>query len=481
MISNKHIMMQHYAGMRLSFLQEQFYNIRLIKSYGWEEAVERISSESRVHELREMRYFLMWITVQEFCQNFYPRMIVFTCLALYMWFNWNDMDGTDIFLTIQITAAFRVSVVSLSEVVPAMWAVIPGIKRVDLFMKLPECPWPSRDSDEHRPAWIKPVETTPPAVPPQQGARQDGPCIRAKGSFSWQASGQVTLTDVNLQLRPGEKVAVVGEMGSGKSSLLHLLLAELWAQGDSVLEVPRKAAYSGQTPHIIEGTLRDNVLFHSDMNRERYDKALFAACLEPDLKALPNGDLVPIGSRGIVLSGGQKVRVSLARAAYRQDCQLLLVDDPFSAVDYPTGNHIMNHCITGEIMEGRTVVVIVQPDNDRIHRFDRVILMAGGTIVADGPPSELTQEPAYQKLLDKYQKEMAAEENTGKKDFKREAKTPAEEIAKMDQLRDEEIEETDLSWSIMKQLLGVAGWTFFFGSQIAVVCSIFANLMADLC
>ncbi|ETN80648.1 hypothetical protein NECAME_17988, partial [Necator americanus] len=100
-----------------------------------------------------------------------------------------------------------------------------------------------------------------------------------------------------------------------------------------------KVAYVPQLPWIQNMTLRDNILFGKPLNRSRYNQVLAACALKPDLKMLTNGDLTEIGEKGINLSGGQKARISLARAVY-QDLDVYLLDDPLSAVDAHVGRHI---------------------------------------------------------------------------------------------------------------------------------------------
>merc|ERR1719336_1067014 len=98
----------------------------------------------------------------------------------------------------------------------------------------------------------------------------------------------------------------MGEVGSGKSTLLQAIIGELVPLGEARVEIPKKIAYHAQVPLISEATLKDNVLFWSPCFEERYNKALHAACLLPDLETLPGGDGAMIGSRGIALSGGQR-------------------------------------------------------------------------------------------------------------------------------------------------------------------------------
>ena len=139
-----------------------------------------------------------------------------------------------------------------------------------------------------------------------------------------------TLSDMNLVIPKGALVAVVGAVGSGKSSFLSAILGEMHAQTGSV-NVVGSVAYCEQRPWILNATVEQNILFGEPMNLKRFDAAIHAASLADDIKVLPGGIQTEIGERGINLSGGQKARVALARAVYK-NCDTYLLDDPLSAV-----------------------------------------------------------------------------------------------------------------------------------------------------
>lgn len=118
---------------------------------------------------------------------------------------------------------------------------------------------------------------------------------------------------------------------SGKTSLLQAILSELRIREGSI-QVNGRLSYASQEPWVFAGSVRENILFDSEYDEERYNEVVKVCALERDLNLLADGDQTFIGERGIALSGGQKARINLARALYFQaDCYLL--DDPLSAVD----------------------------------------------------------------------------------------------------------------------------------------------------
>eukprot|EP00731_Ephydatia_muelleri_P021891 Em0014g482a len=191
----------------------------------------------------------------------------------------------------------------------------------------------------------------------------------------------MTLQNISFNVnKDAPFLAVVGPVGSGKSTLLQCLLGELHPVQGTV-EVKGKIAYASQDPWLFTGTLRDNILFGCPFYVDWYDAVLDACALHQDIEQLPNGDLTIVGERGGTLSGGQKARVSLARAIY-VDYDVYLLDDPLSAVDAVVAQHIFERCICG-LLKDRLVVLVTH----QLHfaeQADRVLALNDGKMVAYG-------------------------------------------------------------------------------------------------
>lgn len=159
------------------------------------------------------------------------------------------------------------------------------------------------------------------------------------GQFSWDADSTFpTLDGITLKVKRGMKVAICGTVGSGKSSLLSCILGEIPKQGGTV-KVSGSKAYVPQSPWILSGNVRENILFGRPYESAKYEKTIQSCALLKDFELFANGDMTEIGERGINMSGGQKQRIQIARAVY-QDADIYLLDDPFSAVDAHTGGHL---------------------------------------------------------------------------------------------------------------------------------------------
>lgn len=126
------------------------------------------------------------------------------------------------------------------------------------------------------------------------------------------------LKNINLAIPKGKLVAIVGEVGAGKSSLFSCLFGEMKSPGIPEIRINGKMVYVNQKPWIQGSSIRENILFGKEFDAQKYRNALQFSCLEEDLKELPERDLSLLGDKGINLSGGQKARVSFARALYSE-------------------------------------------------------------------------------------------------------------------------------------------------------------------
>jgi len=216
-------------------------------------------------------------------------------------------------------------------------------------------------------------------------------------------SSPIILQDVDISFEAGKLYAVVGSVGSGKSSLISAILGEMEPADKTKDKVylPLKSSeapeagyttYASQTPWVVNDTLRGNVLFSRPYDKERYEAVLEACALQDDLNVLPAGDLTEIGERGINLSGGQKARVSLARAMYSQDVKLLLLDDPLSAVDSHVGEHLFENAISSTTLCPGATRILVTHHVHFLHRCDGVVVMEEGKVSHFGKYEDLKAE-----------------------------------------------------------------------------------------
>jgi ABC-type multidrug transport system fused ATPase/permease subunit len=179
------------------------------------------------------------------------------------------------------------------------------------------------------------------------------------------------LSDLDFTVKRNELVAIIGTVGSGKSSILAALAGDMRKTGGKV-KMGASRAFCPQYAWIQNAALKENILFGKPEEPDWYNKVVDACALRPDLEILPDGDLTEIGERGITLSGGQKQRLNIARAIYF-DADIILMDDPLSAVDAHVGRHIMDNAICG-IMKDKCRILATHQLHV-LNRCDRIIWM----------------------------------------------------------------------------------------------------------
>ncbi|KAI8896540.1 P-loop containing nucleoside triphosphate hydrolase protein [Globomyces pollinis-pini] len=256
---------------------------------------------------------------------------------------------------------------------------------------------PSNDKQEKpKKKWgksKKPTEETKPTEPEQ-------PII--KDSFS--------LNDVNIQFPVGSKVAIVGPVGSGKSSLLSGIIGEMPKISGSI-EINGSVAYCSQQPWILTDSIRGNIVFNQELDESKLESIIVACGLDKDLELFPSGVMTEIGEKGVNMSGGQKARIAVARAMYRSP-EVILLDDPLSALDAHVGQLLFNEAILKYLKE-KTVIVVTH----QLHflpEFDHIVVMNNGTIAEQGTYKGLMeQDGVLTELMKNYSVD---EKSTEKKD-----------------------------------------------------------------
>lgn len=198
-----------------------------------------------------------------------------------------------------------------------------------------------------------------------------------------------SLKGVSMEVKTGELCAVVGRVASGKSTLCSAVLNETFLKSGEVT-LNGKVAYAAQSPWILNATLRDNILFGQPMNEAKYNEVIRVCQLEHDLEMLEDGDLTDIGERGINLSGGQKARVSVARAAYA-DADTIIFDDPLSALDPEVAKQLFMDCIV-EYMKGKTRLLITN-QIQFLSSCDTVVALKKGEVIETGSYDDLIADP----------------------------------------------------------------------------------------
>ncbi|KAK5164037.1 ATP-binding cassette transporter yor1 [Saxophila tyrrhenica] len=267
------------------------------------------------------------------------------------------------------------------------------------------------------------------------------------------------INNIDLTIGRNELVAVIGAVGSGKSSLLGAMAGDMRRTGGHVTFGSTRA-FCPQYAWIQNATVKQNIVFGRDYDRKWYNEVIDACALRPDLEMLPSGDMTEIGERGITVSGGQKQRLNIARAIYF-DADIVLMDDPLSAVDAHVGRHIMDNAICGLLRDKARVLATHQLHV--LHRVDRIIWMKDGAIHKVATfPELMGHDPEFQQLMattaveekkEEQEDEQEDErEDEKKKSLKKKGRKPAGAL-----MQQEEKAVASVGWDVYAAYVRAAG------------------------
>ncbi|XP_031634337.1 probable multidrug resistance-associated protein lethal(2)03659 isoform X2 [Contarinia nasturtii] len=362
---------------RICFLNEIIQGIETIKMYAWETPLVNIIEHIRKKELNAMRWIFIIRSIQ--CTFWViSRLSVFLTLASYVLFG-NIFTPRQVFV---VTKCFNFlydsMLLSWSVAMTYTGECLVSIKRIEEFLLLPEGK-PTESDGIINFGFCPDNKTFSPKVLPRKivnfSETTQNKCISFKNvTAEWGSENQIK--DITFQINSNELVTVTGPVASGKSTILNVILRELEISSGEIT-VNGVVSYASQEPWLFDGTLRQNILFTEPYNQERYHEVVRICGLEQDIQLMSAGDLTMVGESGTCLSGGQKARISLARAIYRQ-ADIYLLDDPLSAIDAVVGKHIFNHCIKGFLHD--KIRVLITHQEQFIKASNRTIFMNDGKI-----------------------------------------------------------------------------------------------------
>ncbi|XP_031344383.1 probable multidrug resistance-associated protein lethal(2)03659 isoform X1 [Photinus pyralis] len=343
---------------RVCYMDEIILGIKAIKIYAWEKLIKGALASLRNLEVKYIRFSMYLKAANISFDALTIPIVIYVTMIVYL--SHDEIRADKVFTLMVFYNSLRGSIASVFPQSIAYRALtLVAIKRIEEFLNRPEIEMES-------------IEGTTDLI-----------AVRiVEGYAKWNEN--LTLHNVNLTVKPGTLVAVVGKVGSGKSSLLNVVLKELRLVSGKI-HVNGQISYASQDAWLFSGSIRDNILFSEKTDTKRYDDVVRVCALEDDFGLFPMGDQTIVGGRGASLSGGQKARISLARAVYR-DADIYLLDEPFAAVDHRVGKRIFQQCIKEFL--GRKTVVLVTHQLSYLKDVDEVIVMSNGTVVSQGPFSE---------------------------------------------------------------------------------------------
>ncbi|KAK3702318.1 hypothetical protein RRG08_008706 [Elysia crispata] len=398
-----------HTDKRVKVMNEIISGIRIIKLYCWEKPFGLLVNSLRRLEVRQLRRTrrVQACVLGPYFATAQASVFLFT-LVYVLTDREDDMRPATVFLLMGVIQSLRLTcglhLPLASQHLAEVWV---SIKRIQAFLSL----------EEHVRATDSPARTANGHSDDHRGQKTVYGVELRNLTARWEGApaGVSTLENITVSVSPGRLVAVIGPVGSGKTSLLMSYLGELSVQSGSV-NVRGKIAYVSQNPWIFSGSVRQNILFGNKFDKSRYDQVIRITALSRDLSILPKGDATLIGDRGVTLSGGQKARVSLARAIY-MDADVYLLDDPLAAVDTVVGRHIFEKCIVKYLKDKPRILVTHQVQ--LLPVADNIVILTDGKMVGQGTYAELSKSGVdFSELLklsedDKLEMSLAGHDKSG--------------------------------------------------------------------
>ncbi|KAI0210104.1 Multidrug resistance-associated protein 1 [Lamellibrachia satsuma] len=363
---------------RIHLMNELLNGIKALKLYAWENPFRDRVLRIRDKELHVLRTAALLNAGSAISWFMAPYLMALGSFAVYVLSSPdNVLDANKAFVSLSLFNIIRFSISYLPYTLSSGIQAAVSIGRIDEFLKSEELDPDNLNHDEGKGEC-------------RNNAREV--ITIDNGVFSWSQSEDPVLKNINLNVPRGSLVAIVGQVASGKSSLVSALLGEMQLVEGHV-NVNGSVAYVPQQAWIQNATVKDNILFSKDFRESRYQKVIDACALRQDVDILPAGDETEIGENGINLSGGQKQRVSLARAVY-QDCRVYLLDDPLSAVDAHVGRHIFDQVVGPNGLLKRKTRLLVTNSVAYLQQMDAIVVMKNGEVSEMGTLQELLSHKA---------------------------------------------------------------------------------------
>ncbi|KAG0215333.1 hypothetical protein BGX28_000073 [Mortierella sp. GBA30] len=409
---------------RVRLTSEILSNIKVVKLYGWEHAFRKAVLVTRDMELKILKNIG---SVEAFMSLVFASSSVIVgtvTFAVYVAFGRGELTPKVVFVSISLFDRLHEPLTRLAEGVSDTVSVVVATKRIQRFLFREEIDnsqvirekfdegnttQSAIDIQDATLSWAsgKPLEAEQDADEDEEHIEgtDESQALMSEHEHSEDINcdqpTKPALQNINLTIQPKTLTAIVGRVGQGKSSLLSGIIGEMYKTQGSI-HVRGRVAYVPQQAWILNATLRENILFGSVFDQERYRHVLDVCGLEPDLAMLPAGDQTEIGERGINLSGGQKQRISLARATY-QDADIYLLDDPLSAVDAHVDQHLWSNLIGPQGLLKSKTRVLVTHGVHHLDEVDQILVMKEGEIAEIGRYEELmTAKQSFFELIREY-------------------------------------------------------------------------------
>ncbi|KAI0748272.1 multidrug resistance-associated ABC transporter [Daedaleopsis nitida] len=421
---------------RVSLMNEILGGIRMLKFMAWERNFEKRVHDIRNRELKYQKRSYMIETLLNAIWNASPILVTLATFWHFAVYRQQTLTPSIAFTSLGVFNEMKFAMVSLPETLINLYQSAVSLRRIETYLQGAEVESVPPLDNRSQPISLRSATIT--------WAQDRSAASSAAPSAPSTPKHKFILKDLTLEFPHGELSLICGKLGSGKSLLLLAFLGEADVLSGQVLcprtppntlasfagvMVPQEkwivqgvCAYVPQSAWLRNASIKDNILFDLPYVEERYRKTLEVCALLSDLDILEDGDESEIGERGVGLSGGQKARVSLARAVYSRASTLFL-DDVLSAVDAHTAHHLYHQCLKGELMHGRTIILVSHHVQLCAPGASYIVSLDNGSLQYAGDYDSFQISETYQTLV-----QLGVPDNAEKKE-EQTAEPTVEEVA----------------------------------------------------
>ncbi|CAH1105147.1 unnamed protein product [Psylliodes chrysocephalus] len=380
---------------RVRLMNEIISGIQVIKMYTWEYPFAKLVEFVRMKEMKYIRYTSVIRAFLMSCILMLNRCAIAVCILVYV-LTGNPLTATYAYT---VTSYYRL-LYTITNFFPSAISqsaeMYISIKRIQKFLKYEEIDLEPQFIPEN---FINGKENGfISSLSIEMKTRGEKARITIQNaSVKWLKSiTDNCLENISIDISAGNLAAIVGPVGSGKSTLLHVIMKEL-VPVQGYVSVEGVVSYASQEPWLFGGSVRQNILFGLKFDQKKYNEVINVCALQRDFTLLPHGDRTLVGERGVSLSGGQRARINLARAIYKE-ADIYLLDDPLSAVDTHVGKQLFQKCICGYLSS--KCVILITHQLQYLKKIKTIYLLKDGRIETSGSYSDLKNSNTdYSKLL----------------------------------------------------------------------------------
>ena len=397
LINTKIVLKKKDKRMRLT--THTLHIIKILKLFGWEEEFKGNIDEKRNDELINIKYIFILIAIRTFVNSNLSILTSLATIGGYTYFR-GPMEVETLFSSTKLIEEVAEPMVNIPQYITDLESLKISLNRIQNFLVVKDIEKKINENIEVKIDKDNTIMDNEIKVENEnQIAIEYKNCdFGIKGEKN--EEDKILLKDMNLIINKGELVTITGESGSGKSCLVNSILNNLELLNYDNKEVKyynfsQNISYASQDPWIMNGTIRDNIIFYSEFEEEKYNKVVNACQLDKDFENLKHGDKTEVGSTGNNISGGQRARIALARAIYK-DADIYLFDDPIPSVDTFVSMKIFHQAIMN-FLKNKTVIFVTH-DLRNLKHSSRIIVMNNFKIEFNGNYDELSKNENYKDL-----------------------------------------------------------------------------------